>query len=364
MAENKILEELRAKLTDSLDDNNDFLRKEAERFAKEGNAEGVEAATQLILEIMPQSQKDEVERLTHLDGERLDKVQEKIVKLVGEKDLNEAKNLAERLYKKIMLDYQEGEKSKFVSLRNPFEDNLYQLRYKPEKILNRAPFDFATMLTTYAYILVEMGSPLDAIPILEQAMDFNPLDCGPRFELAEIYKLLKNKRMIIETTKETLKVASSPVAIARCYANVGYALTDMGEYDDAATFLTASVIFAPHPAIPNEMRELVQLKGGPIKQPTREEIVDTMKKYDVPFGPNEDVVSVAAQLSANYIRENDIPNALMALKMTYNLTRDEEIKKIILRYEPNAEQIVPVQEPADGEGKPNITQTVNDKPEE
>ena len=89
-----------------------------------------------------------------------------------------------------------------------------------------------------------------------------------------------------------------------------------------------------------------------------------MKKYDVPFGPNEDVVSVAAQLSANYIRENDIPNALMALKMTYNLTRDEEIKKIILRYEPNAEQIVPVQEPADGEGKPNITQTVNDKPEE
>ncbi len=364
MAENKILEELRAKLTDSLEENNDFLRREAERFAKEKNAEGVEAATQLIVEIMPQSQKDEVERLTHIDGMRLDEMQSKIVELINKKEFNEAKSLSERLYKKIILDYQEGEKSKFVSLRNPFEDNLYQLRYKPDKILNRTPFDFGTMITTYGYLLVEQDSPLDAIPVLEKALEFNPLDCGPRFELAEVYKLLKNRRMIIETTKETLKVASSPVAIARCYANMGYALTDMGEYDDAAVFLTASVIFAPHPAIPYEMRDLVQRKGSPIKQPTREEIVETMKKYGIDFGPNEDVVSVAAQLSANYLMEEDIPNALMALKMTYNLTRDEEIKKIILKYEPDAQQLVPNQEPVAEEGKPNITQTVNEAPEE
>ncbi|WP_297960466.1 tetratricopeptide repeat protein [uncultured Ruminococcus sp.] len=364
MAENKILEELRAKLTDSLDENNDFLRKEAERFAKEKNAEGVAAATQLIVEIMPQSQKDEVERLTHLDGKRLDEVQEEIVKLINEKKINAAKDLSERLYKKILLDYSEGEKAKFVSLRNPFEDNLYQLRYKTDKVLNRTPFDFGTMITTYAYILVETGSPLDAIPVLEKAMEYNPLDCGPRFELAEVYKLLKNKRMLIETTKETLKVASSPVAIARCYANVGYSLTDMGEYDDAVAFLTASVIFAPHPAIPYELRDIAERKGSPIKQPSRDEIIEVMKKYDIEFGPNEDVVSVAAQLSANYLMEKDIPNALMALKMTYNLTRDEEIKKIILQYDPKAEQLVPKQEPVAGEGRPDITQTVNDKPEE
>ena len=46
--------------------------------------------------------------------------------------------------------------------------------------------------------------------------------------------------------------------------------------------------------------------------------------------------------------------------MTYNLTRDEKVKEIILKYEPDAKMAVPVQE---GE-KPNITQTVNDSPEE
>ena len=360
MAENKILEELRAKLTGSAEEDNKFLRAEAERFAEKKDLAGVDAATQLLIELMPQSQKDEIERLITLDGMRLDEAHEKIIKLIKEKNTTEAKSLAERLYKKIKLDYSEGENNKFVSLRNPFEDNLYQLRYKPEKTLNRTPFDFATFITTYGYLLVETGSPVDAIPVLEDAIAYNPVDCGPRFELAEVYKLLKNKRMTLETSRETLKCASSPVAIARVYANVGYILTDMGEFDDAVAFLTASLLFAPHPAIPYELRDIANRKGSHITKPSHEQIVEVMKKYDFGFGPDQDVISVAAQLSANYLIEQDIPNALKALKMTYNLTRDEKVKEIILKYEPYAKLVVPGQE---GE-KPNITQTVNDSPEE
>ena len=361
MAENKLLEELRAKLTGSAEEDNKFLRAEAERFAQEKNLEGVDAATQLLIEIMPEDQKAEIDRLTHLDGMRLDEMHDKIRSLIKEKNTTEAKSLAERLYKKILVDYKDTEKAKFVSLRNPFEDNLYQLRYKTDKVLNRTPFDFGTFIATYGYLLVETGSPLDAIPVLEKAMEYNPLDCGPRFELAEVYKLLKNKRMILETTRETLKVASSPVAIARCYANVGYALTEMGEYDDAFAFLTASVLFAPHPAIPYEMRDLVNRKGAPIEQPTREKMVEVMRKYNFDFGPNEDVVSVAAKLSASYLIDEDIPNALKALKMTYNLTRDEKIKDIILKYEPGAKTLAEEHESSGGETK--ITQTVNNSPE-
>lgn len=359
MAKNGILEELRSKLGDSPEENAAFLKKETERFIKEGNAEGIEAAGTLILENMPQSQKDEIERLTSIDGKPLNEVFGEITNLINEKKILEAKPLAEKLYKKIITDYPQTEKSKFVSLRNPFEDNFYQLRFKPEQVLNRTPFDFAEYITTYAYLLVETGSPLDAIPVLEKAIEYNPVDCGPYFELAEVYKLLKNKRQVINTTKETLSIASSPVAIARCYANMGYVLTDMGEYDDAAAFYTASVMFAPHPMVPYEMQALANKKGSPIVRPEREQIVAAMKKYDIDFGPDQEVVSVCAQLSVHYLGENDIPNALQALKMTYNLTRDEKIKEIILKYDPEAERLVPKQEPVE-EGKQGITQTINE----
>lgn len=360
MAKNDILEELRSKLGDSPEENAAFLKKETERFIKEGNAEGIEAAGTLILENMPQNQKDEIQRLTQLDGKALNEVYDEIAKLINEKKIIEAKPIAEKLYQKILADYPQTEKAKFVSLRNPFEDNFYQLKFKPEQVLNRTPFDFAEYITSYAYILVETGSPLDAIPVLEKAIEYNPVDCGPYFELAEVYKLLKNKRQVINTTKQTLEIASSPVAIARCYANMGYILTDMGEYDDAAAFYTASVIFAPHPMIPYEMQALAQKKGSPIVRPEREQIVAVMKKYDIEFGPNEDVVSVCAQLSIHFLSEQDIPNALQAMKMTYNLTRDEKIKELILKYDPNAERLVPDQKPVEDGAKPNITQTVND----
>jgi tetratricopeptide (TPR) repeat protein len=352
MTYNEILKELREKLTGAnYEENSIIMRAEGEKFAKAGNHDGVRAVGEILLEIMPESQKEEIKRLTHIDGERLDIYFNKINKLIGEKKSVEAKPLAEKLYYKITEEYREGEVAKFVSLRNPFEDNLYQYLFKPDKVLNRAPFDFSTYIAAYGYILVETGSPLDAIPILEKAFEYNPVDCGPKFELAEVYKLLKNKNKIIEVTKETLRVASSPVAIARCYANLGYMCVDIEEFDDAVAFYTASTMMASNPAIPFELRGIAQRVGHPIQQPSQETILKTFEKYGLSFGPDKDVISVAAQLSTNFMLQKNIPDALKSLKILYGLTRDEKVKEIILKYEPKRENTE--------NGKPDIKRTVN-----
>ena len=144
MSYKETLEEIRGKLGDSREENDKLLRELASKYAQEGNQEGFEAVEQLLLENLPEATRKEMLRITHVDGVRLDKMYEQINQLIGERKFVEAKPLAERLYKKITVEFREGENAKFVSLRNPFEDNLYQLLYKPEKKLNRAPFDFAT----------------------------------------------------------------------------------------------------------------------------------------------------------------------------------------------------------------------------
>lgn len=346
MSYDEILADLKSRLTDDIMANDSMLRKEAEKFAREKNDDGVKAAGELLVANMPEEEVEEIKRITHVDGVRLDIMHNRIVEMINKHSSIEAKPLAERLYKKITVEFKEGEKAKFVSTRNPFEDNLLQVLFKQDKILNRAPFDLATYVTTYAYILTETGSPFDAIPVLKQAIEFNPVDCGPMFELAEVYKLLGNRKRLFEVTRDTVKIASSPVALARCYTNVGYILVDSGDYDDAAAFYTASVMMYPHPAVPQEMRHLAQLKGTPLRQLSHEEIMKVFKKYEIEFAFNPEVIKVAAQLSAYYLGERDIPNALNALKMTYNMTKDEQVKKIILKYEPGAE-------------KPDIKMTVN-----
>lgn len=336
MSYNDIKSELEAKLTGTEDEKDAFLRKEAARFASEGNLDGFEAANDLLLENMPEAKRKEIIRITHVDGVRLDKLYQQVTQLMKEDKNVEAKTLAERLYKKITVEFKENDSEKFVSLRNPFEDNLYQLLFKTDKALRRTPYDFAEYITSYAYLILETGSPLDAIPILEKAIEFNPVACGPKFELAEVYKLLKNRRRLQEITRDTLHVASSPAAIARCYANMGYSLTDAGEFDDAAAFYVASVMMYPNAAIPYEMQHLADLKGSPIIRPEHDQVVEVLKKYDMELGPHPDVVRVCAELAAYYLQKNDIPNALHAMKMTYTLTLDENIKNLILKYDPSA----------------------------
>ncbi len=356
MAYDEIYNELKEKMTDDKAANETMLKKEFERFLNERNDDGTNAAAKLIMENMPEDMRDELLRITHIDGIGLEEYYGKIDKLIEERNINEAKILAEKLYKKIILDFKETEKEKFVSFRNPFEDNLCQTLFKSEKTLTRTPFDFPKFITTYAYILTEAGSPYDAIPVLQKAMEYNPVDCGPKFELAEVYKKLRNKKRLIELTIETLRVASSPQAIARCYANMGYILTDFGEFDDAVAFYTASVMADPNPAIPREMQHLADLKGSPIQYVGREKITEVLEKYDMTFGPNQEVVNVAAQLAAYYLGQKNIKYALNAMKITYGLTRDQELRKVILKYEG-------VVFPENAQ-KPDITQTVNENPEE
>ncbi len=350
---------LREKMTDSREENEKILKAEGEKYAKSGDVDGLKAVGELLIENMTEESRNELNRLTHVDGMRLDELHNKILKLIDEKKHLEAVPLAERLYKKITVEYAPTEKSKFVSLRNPFEDNLCQLLFKDDRILNRTPFDFSQYITTYAYLLVDTGATVNAIPVLEKAIEYNPVDVGPRFELCEIYKIIHNKKMVLQTTRETLQIASSPIAIARCYANVGYALTDSGDYEDAAAFYVASVMFAPNPAVPLEMKHLTDLKGTPIIKPSREKMIEVMKKYEMEYGPSKPVIEVAAALATHYIKINDIPNALNALKITYNLTLDQNVKKLILSYEPMAKIMRPDPKNVDAAqiNRSNITQT-------
>lgn len=363
--ENKdIVAELRKKLGDSPEENDKILKSEGEKFAKAGDLDSLKAVGELLLENMSEEQRNEINRLTHIDGMRLDEMHNKIVSLINEKKPLEAIPLAERLYKKITLEYAESDKIKYVSLRNPFEDNLCQILFKQDKELHRTPFDFATYLTTYAYLLIETGANIDAIPVLERAIEYNPVDVGPRFELTEVYKIIRNKKMVLETIRQTLSIASSPVAIARCYESVGYTLTDFGEYEDAIIFYVASTMFYANPAIPLEMQHVADLKGTPIVMPSRDKIIRTMKKYDINFGVDKKVIDTAAQLSTYYMGRKDIPNALNALKILYGLTLDEEVKKLIIKLDPkSAVRRPPADENEAKANRENIQKTDNPNPE-
>lgn len=335
MTKTEIKDTIKKQLSGDFDKDKELLSIKSEEYLKDGNEDGVNAVTELLIDIMPEKYRESIVNVMYVDRRRLDLVYKDIIEYINLKNYNEALPLAEKLYKKITDGFREDKNSKFVSLRNTFEDNLYQLLFKPEKTLNRTPFDFSKMISSYGYLLVEYKDFEKAEEVLKKASEYNPVDCVPKFELAEAYKLQKNKEKILEITREIITVASSPAYLARCYSNLGYMCVDLKEYDDAVVFYYTSMLAFPNPAINSELRNIVTITGKKLVQPDNDKIKKTFEKYDIPYGANPKVTEVAALLSQQCMTNNDIKNALIYLKILYGLTNDPKIKEIILKYESN-----------------------------
>jgi len=336
MSSAEIKNSIRKQLSGDFEKDKQFLSDKSDEFMKENNEDGISAVIDILAEIMPEEYQKSIMRIMYINGKRLDRVYNDILEIIKRKQFQEALPLAEELYSKITEGFTENDDSKFVSLRNTFEDNLYQIIFKPEKTLNRAPFDFARMISSYGYLLVEYRELEKAEEVLKKAVEYNPVDCGPKFELAEIYKLQKDSEKIISITKDTIKVASSPSAIARCYTNLGYMCVDLKEYDDAVVFYYVSMLFYPNPAVNAELRNIVMITGKKLVPPDKDRIDRTFEKYDIPYGPDKKVIEVSALLSQQSLTDNNIKDALIYLKILYGLTNDSQIKDIILKYEPDS----------------------------
>lgn len=336
MTANEIKKSIRKQLSGDFEKDKQFLSDKSEEYVNENNEEGISAVIDLLAEIMPEEYQKSIMRIMYINGKRLDKVYADILEILKTKqNLGKALELAEELYSKITEGFPESDTSKFVSLRNTFEDNLYQIVFKPEKTLNRTPFDFARMISSYGYILVEYRELEKAEEVLKKAIEYNPVDCGPKFELAEIYKLQKDKDKIIEITKDTLKVASSPASIARCYTNLGYMCVDLKEYDDAVAFYYASILFYPYSAVKAELQNIAMLSGKKLVPPDNATVEKTFEKYGITYGADKKVIEISALLSQQSLMDNNIKDALIYLKILYGLTNDSQIKDIILKYEPD-----------------------------
>lgn len=338
MTANEIKKSIRKQLSGDFEKDKQLLSDKSEEYMKENNEEGISAVIDLLSEIMPEEYQKSIMRIMYINGKRLDKVYADILEMLKNKqNLEKALGLAEELYSKITEGFPESDTTKFVSLRNTFEDNLYQIVFKPEKTLNRTPFDFARMISVYGYILVEYRELEKAEEVLKKAIEYNPVDCGPKFELAEIYKLQKDKDKIIEITKDTLRVASSPASIARCYTNLGYMCVDLKEYDDAVAFYYASILFYPYSAVKAELQNIAMITGERLVPPDDKTVQKTFEKYGITYGADKTVIEVSALLSQKSLMDNNIKDALIYLKILYGLTNDPQIKDIILKYEPDKE---------------------------
>jgi tetratricopeptide (TPR) repeat protein len=176
-----------------------------------------------------------------------------------------------------------------------------------------------------------MRRPDEAVPVLEAAIRFNPVNPDPRFELAEAYKVMGQDEKLLTVIKETLPICATPYAISRCYANLGYYCVEVKDYENAVRFYFESLIYADHPAVPAELKHVAMLMGKKITPPTREEVLSAFAAYEIPNGPSQEVVGTATALANQAVEKHEWEEATFYLRVLSDLTHDPETKALLTK---------------------------------
>ncbi len=342
MTENErdeILQSVRSQLTGELHKDMVLLETQANLHSqKEGHEQIVQDLLQMALEMMPQAQKDYLKETIYIGDRRLDMVYAEASKLMKDKKFDKAMVLTGQLYQKVLDSFKETADRRFFSFRNLLESNLYYRMYHPTKHLEKTPFDFPRFLSAHAFNLIEMRRPAEAVPVLEEAIRFNPVNPDPRFELMEAYKVLGNPEMLLAVIRETLPICATPYALARCYANLGFYCVEVKDYDNAVRFYYESMIYTKHPAVPAELRHVSMLMGKKITPPTRKEVLQAFADYEIANGPSEDVIGVATALANQAVEQHDWEPATFYLRVLSDLTHDPETAELLKRCQEQLEK--------------------------
>ena len=336
---NEIIASVREQLTGDLTKDMLFLQEQVELYSnREDGAEVAGELTALALDTLSPEQKDYLRKNLYIGERRLDAVYREASNLTRQHQTGKSLTLTKQLHQHITENFKETETERFFSFRNLLESNLYYQLYHPTKKLLKTPYDFTSYLTLHAYNLVEVRRVEEAIPVLNEAIRFNPVNPEPRFELAEAYKLMRGNARLLETIKDTLTICTSAYALARCYADLGYYCTEIKDYDSAVCFYFESMIFYNHPAIPGELHHVAELMGRRITPPTRQDVLNAFKKYEIHNGAGEEVMRTVTSMSHQAVENQNWQEAVFYLHVIAELTNDPAAQELLNRCQARLEE--------------------------
>lgn len=113
------------------------------------------------------------------------------------------------------------DKKQHFSFDNTFERLAYRRVENDPRELEQAPASFSRMYAALAYGYIRLGKYEKACDAMKQAVRWNPMNCGYRLDLAELFGALGNTQESAALSASVLGRASDARSLGCAYANLG-----------------------------------------------------------------------------------------------------------------------------------------------
>jgi tetratricopeptide (TPR) repeat protein len=333
MKYDEIMKEITSGLSGDYKNDIEYLMKQGEKHKNhEFGKEISRGIGRLIFDIIPIDKREEFNKIFNNHNLGTEKIIEEIDFQIYQKNFIKALSIIESLINKIedLGWYKEDGVSQYFCFNNLLEELIYKEYFKSEKEIRVIPEDYAAIYFKFGSILFELKKYKESKRALEKAIFYNPVKTDILFELSEIYKQNKNWDKYLEINKQCLNFAYSSQALARCYRNLGFYYIEQSNYDLAISLFQLSLNFDQETKIAqSELLYISQKSGKEISKPNVDNIIKLLKENDIQLGANKLILSIAITIGQQAQKEDEYETAKYFYSVFYDLTGDDDIKKII-----------------------------------
>ncbi|MEG2275179.1 MAG: tetratricopeptide repeat protein [Clostridia bacterium] len=238
--------------------------------------------------------KDE-EKLEKKDENKLRKILEKAKEYMAEEKYSECKKTLEKFLSRVVEIYGDDNKV-YVSLENKIEYKILKKYYRTLRKTYNLNIPAVEMYIMYADILIKEGKNKEAISILEEALNINPVSTKILFKLAQINKAIGDLKAFKANIDTVYKYIYKEQDLATYYAYRAYLCIVANKIDFAKALNTLAIYFKADENILKENIEFAKIKKESLKKIKLSEATALIKTTKIPIGASENIYKIILAL--------------------------------------------------------------------
>lgn len=319
-----------------------YLNKQMEHHKDDENStEIIRALSRKIFELLPDEAKTELNQIIGNEVDTINSTVEEAKFQLSQNNPVKAEELLRSVIDSIPFEFKDDEECGYFCFDDALEIAIFAISEKYEKTIRKATYDFAQIYFMYAYSLIENQKIDKAEEALKTALKWNPVSTTIMEELSEVYKMKKDYENYLYWSKRIIQYASSSKMLARGYRNIVYYYCDIEEYEKSASIYYFSRYFEESKQVTSELFYIAEQLGKLPEAPEPDSIKSLLEQEDIQYGASDFVIGTAYQIAKSCLENNDIKSAIYYLYVVYDLTHDDEIKKIIEKYKNSLDDETP-----------------------
>ncbi len=329
----RIMQEITGGLTGDGEKDTRYLMEQMQKYRDhEMSREILRACGRLLYQCMPEEKKQAFAQAVNNNMMSHEAVLEEVRFKQHEKKYDEALALMEGLIRKIENAhmFRDDQVSEYHCFSEFFEEALYKFHARPEKEIRRASLPMDLIYAQYGSLLIDLKRLDDAEKALDTAMRWNPASAVIAFERAEVCKLRGDMDDFFCRTVNAFKYAFRPPQVARCFRDLGYYFAEKEMWEEAVGCYTVSMQYeAESKQAMSEMYYIQQKAGKIIPPPGMDRFREIAGEFGFPSGAHKDVTGLSYAYGKHFLEAGDTAGARYCWEITYSLTDDEEIRKML-----------------------------------